>query len=361
MLLLSYSSISRYKSCPRKYQLSTKWKEDTSSSALFFGKAVEAGIEALLLGNSFEAAYDAFMHQWKFEDGDPTKPVYENIEVSFYNSDYDIALMRLNAQIGENILGDDWEKEYKRIAAVIKNQEEVPTEDELMAHHLMNWHSMALKAEYMMKAFAEEILPDVELVEFEGEPAAQLPIINEIIKDESATRGFIDFVVKVKGIDLPVIIDCKTASSLYDDHTLATSSQLRTYVQAMRNKTGKDYLGGYWVLHKKMSGDKFCSECGWKATAPTYKHCAECKAKNSVHGKPKGTVQFIVAEFDDEAVNDLVEDTKYVTTGIKNKVFFKNENNCMQYNKPCPFYDVCWAGADPSELSHLKEKESKHE
>ena len=52
----------------------------------------------------------------------------------------------------------------------------------------------------------------------------------------------------------------------------------------------------------------------------------------------------------------MMDDDANVLTAIRNGVIYKNPENCMNYNRKCDFYDICWNGISASKLKHLEEK-----
>lgn len=362
---ISYSSAQKYKTCPEKYFLSKKYKTKLSASALPFGKAVEAGIEALFKGVKLEDALDIFRTNWFTEAEskyDKAKQIFDNNTIQFYFSDYDKNVFNAEDEalmaewIAECELDSskDWQTLFDDLASRYKDESNSLKPNELRFYNRVLWLSCEIRGQIMLKAFYEKLLPKLTLLEVDGKPASQIPIVlkNE---DGDTIPGYIDFLVKHEDYEEPIVVDVKTSAFFYSEHTLDTSDQLRTYIAA-KGLEFNTKRGGYIVLIKKLFSKKRCDTCGHFQDGMK-KNCAmpNCKGKYSI-SEVDANVQFISKEFKDDQLEDVLNDYMNVATAMKNEIRFKNSSNCMQYNKPCEFYDVCWKRKAAEELEHLELK-----
>lgn len=368
-LKISYSAASRYKSCPTKYFLNKRYETRLIGSALPFGKAVEAGVEKLLLGKSLEEACETFAQRWEVEDerGKP-RPVFDNLAIEYYASDFDanilddVAKAQIQEWSDELIPGElHWQENFDRINDQVKADESKLSTQELLYNNRVIWLCCLIRGQVMIQAFNDKLLPKITLIEYKGKPAAQLES-NIQGEDGDSVVGFIDFVIKHKDYKEPIILDLKTGAYPYEMHQLVTSEQLRTYVAA-KGADLNTRRAGYAVLIKKIKIDKSCNVCGSKRDGGGAKNCRSTKDCKGQYLVPsfEGDVQFITREFDDPMLEDVLSDYSNLTVAIKNEVNFKNTKSCNEYGRKCEFYDVCWGGAKPEELEHLKDKEKKDE
>lgn len=368
-LYISYSAATRYKSCPNKYFLAKRYETRLIGSALPFGKAVEAGVELLLKGKSLEEACEMFANRWEMEDerGKP-RPVFDNLAIEYYASDFDsnilddVAKAQIQEWSDELIPGElHWQENFDRINDQMKADESKVSTEELTYNNRVVWLCCLIRGQVMIQAFHDKLLPKITLMEINKKPAAQIEVA---IEGEGGDKvvGFIDFVIQHKDYKEPIIVDLKTGAYPYEMHALVTSEQLRTYVAAK----GAEYntrRAGYIVLIKKIKIDKSCNACGCKREGGGAKNCRSTKDCKGQYLVPsfEGDVQFITREYQDDVLEDVLNDYSNITTAIKHEVNFKNTKACNDFNRKCEFYDVCWGGANPQELEHLKDKEKKDE
>lgn len=365
-IYVSYSGATKYKACPEKYFLGKRYETRLISSAFPFGKATEVGVEAMLLGKSLDDAITMFIAKWEVEDerGTP-RPVFDNLAIEYYSSDFDANLLageETTKQVREwtTELFDaetDPYKKFDEVSDQLKKDESKLTDEELTFYNRVMWLCCLIRGQVMLTAFHDELLPKLTLLKVDGKPASQIEVS---IKNEEGDKvvGFMDFLVKHADYEEPIILDLKTAAYPYEDHALRTSEQLRTYVAVKGAELGTR-RAGYAVLLKKVKVDRTCDKCG----APKEGMAKNCKKKDcggtySVNTL-RGETQFITRQYDDELLQDVLNDYDNVTVAIKNEVTFKNPANCTAYGRKCEFYDLCWNKAKPEELQHLKDKNSK--
>src|SRR5690606_37128051 len=110
------------------------------------------------------------------------------------------------------------------------------------------------------------IYPEIEEIISIQKP---ISIINE---EGDEVVGFIDFILKIKGIEGPIIFDLKSSGRKYEEHKLDTSDQLRIYA-ASENINNI----GYIVLLKQLEKTRSCHSCGAIKVNARLKNCESCK------------------------------------------------------------------------------------
>lgn len=365
---VSHSSASKYKSCPTRYFLAKDYRDKIIYSSLAFGKALEEGVTALLLGQPLENAQQLFIDNWENETvqdrhGNSYKrPVFDNLDVNFYASDYDKNLIGPEEEkLVEEWLksaGEDrqellWNEAYEEIAELVKKNRPVNDADKLY-YSRVTWLSAKVRGEVMLKAFAEKLLPKLTLHTIDGKPAVQRKI--EIKNDEGDTLlGYLDYVLRHEEYEDLIITDLKSAAWKYDDHAIDASEQLRTYLAADGANIGT-LRAGYIVLIKKITVTKRCDVCKAPREVGNAKNCKECGKGKYTITELDGEVQFITRKFEESELADLLNDYAGVVTGIKNEVKYKNSASCIQFNRKCEFYDHCWKGKALDEMPNLEAK-----
>ena len=58
----------------------------------------------------------------------------------------------------------------------------------------------------------------------------------------------------------------------------------------------------------------------------------------------------------EDEMDDQLEDYSQVADAIRNKVRYKNPENCFSFGRRCEFYDACHKGKDVSKLSTVQPK-----
>lgn len=364
-LYVSYSAASRFKTCPTKYYLSKKYQSKLIPSALPLGKAIEAGVETLLLGGSLPEALTVFTMNWSSEDvkNSERRPIYDNLAVEFYASDFDKSLIveEKAEQVqkwADELLKSDlaWQETFDNISTQMKKDESRVSTAELTFYNRVMWFSCLTRGQIMIKAFYDKLLPKLTLLKDDaGNPIKQREVSIEN-EDGDKIVGYIDFVVKHVDYQEPIILDLKTAAYEYPEHALTTSEQLRTYVAAIGADLGTR-RAGYAVLIKKIVVEKSCDKCGAKREGLA-KNCKACGKGQYTKTTFDGEVQFVTKKYEDSELEDVLSDYSSVITAIKTDVNFKVPGNCNQFNRKCEFYDVCWKRKQASEIEHLEEKKS---
>lgn len=354
---LSYSAASRFKQCPQKYYHSTKYYSTEKAAALPFGSAFEEGVTAAIETGDIPKAIKVFELYWTNEKNNARFPVYGNPEYSYSSGDYDQNIAeRVSSEIEEffqeaKLEYPSWQEAFSALSASYLAKEPLK-DNELLFVIRTFWRSCLERGTIMLETFASELLPQIEsVVLIDGKPGIQVPIS---IKNENGDEimGYIDYVLRLKGHDLPVIVDCKTASIRYQEHDINTSEQLRTYCKILQDKIGPS-KAAYMVIGKRIKFERMCLPC--KAPhSPQSKKCKTCKEPLTKF--PSASTQLMVTQYSEELLDLVLEDYDNILDSIVNEVNFRNTQSCRLYNRPCEFYDVCWKNKSPEEVEHLKAK-----
>ena len=363
--MFSYSQINRWKECGRKYTLSRQFKSLTEGSALPFGKAIDEATGYMLEHRDDPTALAEslalFVNFW--ENGTPDsynpepKEVYGSLEYAYYKSDYDHRCVdALESSVTElEELRKELMPESKDIDDAHKTclglmDSEKFTEDHQQFYNYTSWYSLLYKGKLMLTAFFEQIIPLVEEV---------YSVQEEIIldsEDGNAKRGFLDCVLKLKGWDKPIVIDIKTAGRAYVQHQLKTSDQLIGYLAAVEEDYDTD-LVGYIVLLKQPTASYTCDKCGAKKPKGSRKrNCEECDGGKYNKVLLAGATQLMVTSIDTSIIDESIESDLEVMKAINHEIFPKNPSACMNYNRKCDYYDICWSGKDGDDIAHLESK-----
>src|ERR1700690_2666482 len=122
---LSHSAASLYQTCGKKYEYHylNKLRSKTSSSALFFGSAVDAGTGAMLK-NEGKDPNQVFTYLWTFADLNGTKtylPTCTDIVYSDSDADSDL-LEKSDREKLASVYGSDWEA---KVDAIVSRKKDV--------------------------------------------------------------------------------------------------------------------------------------------------------------------------------------------------------------------------------------------
>lgn len=317
---VSYSALECFEQCSEKYRL--KYREGYSSekipSPLFFGTAIDAAVELLLLKKKVllsEAELDLLMNEDAFSIFDKTmreqngQLLERNPLCEYFYSDFDLTL-----------LTKEDSSSFKKAYPSIEDLEEffiyckkyIKTHGELkpgtkIAFNNLGWLSLYRKGEKMIEAYERDILPEIQEV-FDIQKAVEL--IND---SGDKLRGKIDFIASFK--DDPstrYIIDNKTSSEAYKGDSVANSIQLAIYCEAEACDRA-----GYIVMEKKM-------------------RVKEPRARTQI-------IKDIVSNEQKQKVFDKVE---FQLNNISRNVFEKKDSpkDCHFFGKPCDFFNLCWHG-----------------
>jgi hypothetical protein len=362
---LSYSGASAFKACPEKFYLSKDWKAKGNPAYFPFGSAIECGVTVAIEERNREKMIAAFVRNWQAEKADnpeQSKPVFDNWEVEYSAGDVDLDIfdeeetIRLD-QWATEIYDDEtrtWQTEIFRIFGLIKEKQKLNAEDDKF-YKRCAWLSMKKKGEIMLNSFFDGDLKKIKgLVEIDGKPAAQIRI--DIPSDTGDNiLGFVDYIVELTDGTI-MILDCKTAAAEYPDHKILTSEQLKVYAVALEQKLGFIPEIGYLVLLKKLEITKACDACGAVRENSKLQNCVACGKGKYTKKSFKGGSQFIRRKVKEDELDDQLDDYSQVADAIRNKVRYKNPENCFAFGRQCEFYNYCHHKKPLKELKTIEPK-----
>ena len=355
-LKISYSSANRFKECPTKYYLAKKYQAVKKPSAFGFGSAIEEGVTEMITSRDLSRAINMFARHWQFERGSTKNPILDNPDIEYYDSDIALELVANEVpwanKAKEELIPDmiaSWDSAFKLCQEKVEAKK--ATLEEAAYMNRIFWYSCLLRGKLMLQAFYNEVLPTIEdFVYLDGKPMSQYKISMEDAEG-NVIEGYIDYVLKLKGFSRPVIIDCKTAGKPYDKHKMVSSDQLKTYAAYL-----DDVLGpcdtGYMVLLKAIRFEKSCPECEVPLDfAPQSKKCKVHKV--DLEREPFAGTQVLTHSFSPKELDSVLVDYENIIKAIKSEIEFKNASQCMNFNRPCEFYDICWKNKNPEEINTL--------
>ena len=311
---LSHSAINRYLTCAESYRLHYQKRIRTTEigSALIFGSAIGRAIEFALnpactdLPN-IASAKQMFDYQWQYQE---VNGVLTNLEecndivYSKYDHDPELA--------------------------------DSPYE------------SLRVKGHLILDAFDKKFLPLVTKVWSTEEKI-------ELTNDEGdSSIGFIDTVISMKGYDVPIILDFKTAARRYEEDSVQKSVQLAQYMHAVGSKY-VTRLAGYAVFLKAIvkNRQKVCTVCSFDGSGSRFKTCANETTEGKRCGGewiektfPEAEMQLLIDTIPERFEEFIIDNIASVNHAIKAEVFVKNVNSCLDagWGRPCEFYGYCHKG-----------------
>jgi len=304
---LSYSSVERYNTCPRAYFYHdiAKIREKVIGSALVFGSAMDAALNALMAPGSKEDPYKVFEDNFRTAKiNDVEENLATTSNVRYGTGDFDISVLdedttkRLHKYIEQ---ADD---------LIQKKKAKLLTAKDERVYNFLSWHCLRAKGRLMLDAYIQEIKPRVKKV-----IAVQKSFILEN-EDEDKFVGYIDMICEWEDGRI-VVFDHKTTSTNYNENSVKESRQLATYFAVEDSITKGNVYAGFLVLHKRIRKKE-----------------------------PRVNVQVFIDKMPDEMIEQVFEDYDTVNTQTKNGDFTKNYDSCerpMPYGR-CPFFGLCHEG-----------------
>lgn len=365
MIRLSHSAATKYTECPTSYRLHyiEKLRAEVQSSALLFGTALDKSAEHYALTKNIEEALEVLEKTWTTQEinGTPTD-LRTHLGATYSEKDLDVDLLKKDdiKLLNETFATDDIRE---RLKEVMYNKASVGfaglSDREKYIYNFSNWLCLRRKGRLMLKEFKR--IFDDNVLEVLG---SQVKVDLENENGDSVV-GYIDFVVRWKGIEKPVIIDLKTASRDYDDDAVKKSPQLSLYVYSVSAKYENTRNCGFVVLSKNINKNKHkkCSVCDHDGTGGRHKTCdnivdgARCNGEWKETFYPRAKSQILIDTVSEVLVERVVENFNEINKAIKAEVFPRNFQSCIKYNGSvkCPFYDLCHNN-DASNLICKKEE-----
>lgn len=350
--------------CPKKWELHYKQRlrPKLHPSPLLFGTAMDEALNALMLDPTVDV-YQVFTKHWEEQRlNRETVFLPTCIEIFYSNADYDPDLL-MDKDIAK--LKHDYGvvDPLETAAALLEQKKEVgfknlPDLRKLFLNHI-TWWSLYRKGLIMLRTIVEEVLPTIEKVISVQET---IRIVNED-GDELTVKT--DLVVKLKGIDVPVIMDWKTSSIEYEEDAVRTSPQLALYVFQLEEKY-KTRKAGFFVIRKKIlkTKHKICKSCKYDGTGKRHEKCNNTVDKKRCNGDWdinltfKALIQTYVDDIPEETLQIVLDNIDYVNQCVSNDAFPQNFDACIQPWGKCPYYDLCHNN-NSEDLVKLDEREKK--
>lgn len=317
-LYLSFSQISTYRDCARKFYLQriTKLRPTYLGSALLFGTAIDNSVEHMLLKK--EGSYLETFHKLmnSFEVNRRPKNLPEDIlALKFFVSDLDVNLLDQDFM---NEVCERLEVESITIPDFLdfcKQQRKAKTELGEVEQSIFNFlahKSLVIKGELILEKLEEWITENVVEVH-----SVQKKI--ELENDNGDKFiGYSDFIVTLKD-GKKYLIDLKTSSDpnkYYPEDSASNSPQLAIYSLEEDDLDGVAYLVGDKKIRKR---------------------------------EPKARLHFIDGEITEEFLDEVFEQIEQATTEIKEKLEFgqgafeQNKDACSNFSG-CEYRGLCWKG-----------------
>tara|TARA_R110000868_G_scaffold66014_3_gene196971 strand:- start:4470 stop:5315 length:846 start_codon:yes stop_codon:yes gene_type:complete len=217
-----------------------------------------------------------------------------------------------------------------------------------VSENYLTFLSLKAKGLIMLKALREKLLPQIESV-----LGTQVPIVLQNQDGEGDQFiGFIDFVIKLKGYDKPIIGDLKTSSVKYEADSVKKSMQLSVYTYEAGTKYGTN-LAGFFVISKKLTKTRHqtCLKCGHEEINSRAKTCTKelpkrCGGAWDVRLTFNSDLTIIIDSIDTEQEDQVLNEIDTAHSNIKNGIFEQNFNSCInKYHKKCVYYELCRTGS----------------
>lgn len=301
---LSYSAISTYKDCARKYlyHYIYKLRENNIGSPLFFGSAVDVGLNELLTGDE-NKAFEVFEKALGSIELNGEKLVVGDHRITYSKNDFDL-----------DVLSADTIKEFESTIAILpsliasKKDGTIDPVNHTMLNKLGHQCLLA-KGKLMIEAYKEQIRPFIKKILFIQKPFS---ISND---DGDSLIGFIDLIAEWDdGVNKGTIIfDHKTTSMKYTEDSVRTSNQLATYQIAEEHNIKVDYCG-YIAINKTIRKKK----------------------------EPRVVIQIVIDKIEEKLLHTVVTEYDEVNQMIKQGEFPRNFESCNTiYHTKCQFYKLC--------------------
>jgi len=337
---LSNSAIELYKTCPYRYKLHyvDRIRGTTTSSPLFFGKAIDEALNCMLLTKkkSLTEEEEILASANPFEVFDKefktTSINNESVDIAlsekaeYYNTDCDLELLTEEDYSNiENVSLDNLiDISRENIVAfyeecIFNRKNKIPLEVEVQKmFNFIAWLSLRRKGHMMLEAYKHQIMPKIQEVHT-IQRKVMLPDA-----DGNYIVGYIDFEATWED-GVRRVLDNKTCSyTYYRNLIVETSQQLALYSEYAENR-----------------------ECGYI-----------CILKKLKKRNPRVSINLKFATIPETTVEEVFDTVGNVLLNIKNEEFPKNENNCFMYGKPCPYFSYCKSnGVNHENLLKLPKKD----
>lgn len=304
---VSYSSLTQYQECPRKYKLNRidKLRPNTLNSALLFGRALDVGVEGILKNN--ENYYQEFMKEML-----TTKvlkqvvDVPKSLKIKYSKKDLQIELIdSVNRKLAENYSEELGFKDID-LENFVKNYNS-NDEKSFKLNQYLCWLSLCKKGEMLLDHFlswASKNIEDVICIQ------KKIKLSND---HGDEFTGFLDFKAKFKD-GITRIVDLKTSSDpkrYYPDGCANTSPQLVIYAEE-----DETYNTAYYILDKVIR-----------------------------KREPRIRDRYVTGYVEPNVGNEVFNKLESTLEDIKRGEFPPNYDSCFNYGK-CEYYNFCKKGSE---------------
>lgn len=312
-LKLSHSAVQKFLTCGQLYKLHylDKLRGTDQSSSLLWGTAMDAALSEILktklVGNKdpIKDPYTCFIDNWNIAEINGVKRDLKFLtELKYSKKDLDPDLFTdVEFELIKEEFGDAGGGTGEEIADdLIQNN--IP---EGIAY--LNRLSMAAKARYILKAFQDEVMPQIKRVlSIQKNVELENP-------DGDTVIGFIDFIAEFTDGHI-YLCDNKTCSSFsyYKADSVRLSEQLAVY--GFSEDIPK---AAYIAMLKNVSRDK--------------------RKKDSVI---TAKIRIVKDDIDPVFQNKILLKYDIVTNKIKAGTFERNLDSCSnQFGRPCVYWKFC--------------------
>lgn len=301
MIKLSFSACNTYKECPRKYQLQhiEGLREENTSSAFIFGRAIDEALNELLLptGKQYLDVFLDCMNKAKLHN--EIEDIANSTKVNYFLSDIDIDLIAKDDRVKAEAIVAEYQAARK--TENISRELKLAFNDIARKCIIAKGTMILLEYEKNVKPLFKRILEVQRFIQISNEVGDRIV-------------GFLDMVAEMHDGRI-VIFDHKTSKDDYPSDSVANSEQLATYKIAMEKKY-QDALCGYIVLRKKI-----------------FKR------------DPKVKIQVMIDNISEEFIQKTVDSYDQIGVDIKAGKFSPNWKACENAaGFRCPFYKLCHEG-----------------
>jgi hypothetical protein len=298
MTKLSHSAKDKIITCGALYKFHyiEKLRPNTTSSALFYGKALDEAFTALLLTKlitppkEIPCPYETF------------KKFFTTVDI---NGDI-VPVIDIRCKYTKGDLDPDLCSDPSRANFLLNNKKEL-TDEMLVEYNKFAVESLTNKAALLIDAYKLYVMPYIDKV-YTIQEEVNLP------NDEGDTiTGFIDFTCSFVGDPAIYIVDNKTSSKNYKEDSVRTSEQLATYCDyKLTNKAAFIVLNK--VLKKKA---------------------------------PKVGVQIIKDTIPDEMFEKVFDTYQKALYTIREEDYSKNfDSGCFFFGQRCAYFSKCRTGSE---------------
>jgi hypothetical protein len=325
---ISNTSITTYNTCNFKYKLHyrDRLRSQTTSAALLYGSALDAGLNELLTSRSLDQAKFAFDHAWQHQDINGVRTYLPtSLNVKYSKKDLDLEL--------------------------------ITEEDAPLSTDNLSWLSLRYKGHLALTAYFSKVLPQITSV-----LSVQKPFTMENGDGDSIT-GFIDAIVQIG--DKKYLVDHKSSSVTYESDSAGKSQQLVTYYYSEKDEYKLDGVG-FIVMYKTIEKNrkKICSVCQFDGSSTKHKLCNNLVAEKRCNGEyietisPECKIDIILNKVETTEEDNIINTFDTAVLDIKAERFEQNREACIDKFGKCQFYAYCHYGNEEG-LITLPEREQK--